>query len=290
MYLAKLIPDWNSLDSVRLAHSRLELASIVFFALLVIAEAIAHKRDEGKAKHRVDTLGLVFFVVAVLCEGAAYPYSQRNDELSEYVIRSLSATAGQAAVNGRNALADSGTALTQAERALTAAGRANDSAIAASGAVDQAQRKIADVNKRADALAYFLSARRVEDESGLENDLRTEYAGKRISFDSYVGDEEAYWLCSQLAAIAGKAGVDSKDECATKPLEKLVPLTDLHIGAPTIQEAQRLSMVLKKQMRVPGHVVTLDVETGLTVTVGVKPSVPLYPMVKKATNKKDAPP
>jgi hypothetical protein len=37
--LLAILPNWNSLDSVRQAHSDLELAGLVFFALLVVAEA-----------------------------------------------------------------------------------------------------------------------------------------------------------------------------------------------------------------------------------------------------------
>ena len=36
MHLAILIPDWKSLDSVRHAHSVLEAAALIFFALLVL--------------------------------------------------------------------------------------------------------------------------------------------------------------------------------------------------------------------------------------------------------------
>lgn len=136
--------------------------------------------------------------------------------------------------------------------------------------------------------AYFLSARRVQDESGLENDLRKEFSGEHITFDSYVGDEEAYWLCSQLVEIARKAGVDSKDECAAKQLSKRLPITDLHIDAPTIDEGQRLAMVLKKTKRVPGYFVGLNVAPEVTVTVGVKPSIPLFPMVKRTASNKSA--
>jgi hypothetical protein len=273
MLFAMILPDWNSLDSVRRTHSDLECAALVFFALLVLFDVLAHLSDGNKNREKLfERIGLCCFAVAVLAEIAAYPYGQRNDALSAQVIVSLDAKAQDAA--------------DAAERAKKAADGAKTKADAVGVEADQTQTKIAGVDRRADVLAYFLSARRVQDESGLENDLRKEFRGEHIAFDSYVGDEEAYWLCSQLARIAQKASVDSKDECATKQLSKRLPITDLHISAPTIDEGQRLSMVLKKPKRVPGYFVGLNVAPEVTVTVGVKPSTPLFPMVKRAASKK----
>jgi hypothetical protein len=118
IYLAIRLPDWNSLESVRLAHSRLELSSIVFFALLAVAEAFAHRCSDEKRKRHIDTAGIVFFVIAVLSEMAAYPYGQRNDTLSEQVIGSLDKVSKRALDNASKAESDSGTAVAQASDAL----------------------------------------------------------------------------------------------------------------------------------------------------------------------------
>jgi hypothetical protein len=122
----------------------------------------------------------------------------------------------------------------------------------------------------------------------LERGTLNPFSGGHITFDSYVGDEEAYWLCSQLAEIALKAGVESKDECAEKRLSTRLPITDLHISAPTIDEGQRLSMVLKKTRCVPGYFVGFNAAPEVTVTVGAKPSIPLFPMVNRANSKTSA--
>lgn len=266
--LLAMFPDWNSLDSVRRAHSDLEAAGLLFFALLVVADALAHVlRDEGK-KHSFGTAGIWFFAVAVLCEIAAYPYGQRNDALSAQVISSLDAEARDASE--------------AAGQAKDKAGEAQSEAEAVGKEADKAETRIAVLDKRADVLASVLSARRVQDEAGLGSDLKENFKGRSIAFDSYIGDEEAYWLCSQLESIAQKAGVDAKDECATRRLSKQLPMTDLHIGAPSIDEARRLSMVLKRPGRVPGYFVGFNVEPEITVTVGVKPSTPLYPIAPKA--------
>ena len=277
MLFAIFLPDWNSLDSVRRTHSDLEGAALVFFALLVLFDVLAHLSDENKNREKLFVrIGLCCFAVAILAEIAAYPYGQRNDALSAQVIVSLDTKAQDAA--------------DAVERVKKTADGAKIKADAVGVEADQAQIKIAGVDRRADVLAYFLSARRVQDESGLESDLRKEYRGEHITFDSYVGDEEAYWLCSKLVGIAQKAGVDFKDECAAKQLSTRLPITDLHISAPTIDEGQRLSMVFKKPNRVPGLFVGLNVAPEVTVTIGAKPSIPLFPMVKRAISKMNAKP
>jgi hypothetical protein len=243
MYLANLSPDWNSLDSVRLAHSRLELSSIVFFGLLVVAEAIAHKLDEGKAKHRTDTVGIVFFVIAVLCEAAAYPYGQRNDELSEYVIRSLSATAGHAATNAHNALTDSGTALTKAEKAVTASEKANDSAESARRTITAIGGQANEIDQRLNMAQFFLSDRLVLDSEGLKKKLAV-YKGRPIFFRSYVNDGDGYFLCKELDWIAGSAGIIPTDQCGLFPVEPPHPMTQINVFAPDDDTMLSLSSVM----------------------------------------------
>jgi hypothetical protein len=44
------LPDWNSLESVRDAHSNLEAGALVFFALLVVFDALAHLSTDKKKK------------------------------------------------------------------------------------------------------------------------------------------------------------------------------------------------------------------------------------------------
>ena len=217
MHFAACLPDWNSLDSVRRAHSFLAGAALVFFALLVVCEALAHLSDDKKTERRFDKMGIVFFAIAVLAEIAAYPYGQRNDQLSADIINSLSEKA-------KEALTDSGTALTNSGAALTESGEAIAKAGAANELAGQAQEKVRAVNKRAEAIAWVISARRVQDVDGLSNDLKKEFKGRRIVITSYFGNEEGYWLCSQLVDIAQKAGMEEQDKCATEVKPKtMVP-------------------------------------------------------------------
>jgi len=121
MHFAILIPDWNSLESVRRAHSDLEGAALVFFALLVLFDVLAHFSDDKKRERLLEKIGLCFFAIAVLAEILAYPYGQRNDALSEQVIRSLDATARDAFSNATKALTDSGHAETLAQHSSNTA-------------------------------------------------------------------------------------------------------------------------------------------------------------------------
>jgi hypothetical protein len=76
--------DWNSLDSVRDAHSALEGWALVFFALLVVFDVLAHLADEHPTREKkLERIGLWCFGVAIVAEIVAYPYGKRNDILAE---------------------------------------------------------------------------------------------------------------------------------------------------------------------------------------------------------------
>ena len=120
----RFLPDWNSLESVRRAHNRFEAFSLVFFALLVVFEALAHLAEGKPTERTLDKFSIAFFAVAVLAEIAAYPYGQRNDELAQQVIGSLDAEVKEAEGNASKAVSDSRAALGQATDALTKAGQA----------------------------------------------------------------------------------------------------------------------------------------------------------------------
>jgi len=124
MHFAMLIPDWNSLESVRRAHSDLEAVALVFFALLVLFDVLAHLSKGESRKTLLEKIGLCFFAVAVLAEIGAYPYGQRNDTLSEQTIGSLDAKVKEADGNADKAVTNSSTALSQSKDALTKAGKA----------------------------------------------------------------------------------------------------------------------------------------------------------------------
>src|SRR5690242_10433913 len=75
-----LSAGWTSPTEVKQIHDVLEGLALLFFAALVVFEAVTHFTT---SKEKVYTsIGLCAFAIAVLLEIVAYPYSRRNDELS----------------------------------------------------------------------------------------------------------------------------------------------------------------------------------------------------------------
>jgi hypothetical protein len=225
MHFAIFIPDWNSLESVRRAHSDLEGAALVFFALLVLFDILANLSKDLKRKTLLEKTGLCFFAVAVLAEIAAYPYGQRNDELSANMIGSLSAEAAQADAKAKTALTDSGTAITKAgdadskaETASDVAGNAQTLARGARTEADSFEKDIVSAkaqaakaeNDLADALQRAANAEReiaqiklpraldLEQQQGMGNTL-SQFKGQSFSFLVF-GDPESLSLLGNIDA------------------------------------------------------------------------------------------
>ncbi|WP_128914915.1 hypothetical protein [Granulicella sibirica] len=118
-YFASWMPFWNSLDDVRRIHSGLSLASVIFFVLLAFFDALSHWSKDKNKERKWAEIGIACFVIAVLCELAAYPYGERNDTLSERKIVSLNELTKDAETKATKAVTDSGTALAQAGQATS---------------------------------------------------------------------------------------------------------------------------------------------------------------------------
>ena len=203
MLFATLIPDWNSLDSVRRAHSHLEAVALAFFALLVLFDVLAHLSKDESRKTLFEKIGLCFFAVAVVAEIAAYPYGQRNDALSERIIGSLDTKAEQADHNANTAISNSATALSHSEESVTKSGiaeevsgkaldKSNKANMAASGALSlsrNAQRETKQLHANLDT-AFSMEAQ-------LEQDLQTTEE-KRKEMALYL------WLWSQSTLRLGR--------------------------------------------------------------------------------------
>ncbi len=165
MLFPSCLPNWNSLDSVRRAHNELEGAALVFFALLVVAEAIAHLTESKKREKAFDKLGIIFFAIAVLAEIAAYPYGQRNDTLSGKVIDSLDTKAGNAVVSAVRAGSAASAAQTASGEAVT---RATEAKIKAAF-ID---KQLNAASERLRHLQEFLTPRSLNQKE--QNDLAVE--------------------------------------------------------------------------------------------------------------------
>ena len=254
-----VFPNWDSLDSVRRAHSNLELAAIVFFALLVVMEALAHNSKADKRKHRFDSIGIWFFALAVICELSAYRYGQRNDELSGGVISSLDTKATNASGKAAKALWDSETAMQKAHEADAKA--------------TLSDKKVKSVATQADRIGGTLgetislvNARRVENADKLSAELKKRFKGRKVQLVSYVGDVEAWGLCTQLLGVAKDAGMVPEDICGkawfTAPL-----ISPLSITAPNWDEALGISKPLLTIGRVGS---TSVIGPNLIIFAGVK--------------------
>lgn len=193
MHFATLIPDWNSLDSVRRVHSDLEAAALVFFALLVLFDILAHLSTNNKKKTLLEKIGLCCFAIAVLAEVVAYPYGQRNDTLSGQIIGSLDAETREALIKSATALAQSKEAETKSGDAIDRAGKAQESLGNAETEAHRAQ------TESSTALSIASDAKQVSSEARQEAD----------SFEKDIksAKEQAAQAESHLADALTKAAV-----------------------------------------------------------------------------------
>jgi hypothetical protein len=264
MHFAIYLPDWNSLDSVRRTHSDLEGAALVFFALLVGCDALAHLSDDKKKERWFSKIGIVFFAIAVLAEIVAYPYGLRNDTLSEQVIVSLDAKARDAASNASTALSNSKEAETKSSDAVDKAGKAQ---IKVDAVAKQAEEIDADLART----QYLLSSRSVTDPDSLVKQLN-QYKGQTIHFGSYNSEPDESLLCGQLAAAARLAEMNVPQDFCGRYVVVGTPLTGIVISGPDIPQTLALSQIILQTLNVgAGGVVSGIKAPELTILVGAKP-------------------
>ena len=240
-HLAVCLPDWNSLDSVRRAHNDLEGVGLVFFALLVVSEALAHLSRDEKRKHAFDTLGVIFFAVAVLSEIGAYPYGQRNDTLSERIIGFLDLKAQHASETATIALATSGKANTKANEAAGAADLAKEKSDRVGHALDAESKRAAIIDNRLGMTQLLVSSRSILNRADFREAAKS-VQGKTIFVRSYSGDIEAFFLCTEL--VSGFQPVAKVlNECGRIP-PFTPPVTNIAVFGPTDEEMGALAKVV----------------------------------------------
>jgi hypothetical protein len=255
MSFAALIPDWNSIDSVRHVHSELEAVALVFFALLVLFDVLAHFSKDETRKTVLEKIGLGFFAVAVFAEIIAYPYGQRNDALSGQVIGSLDGKSKQAFENASNALNKSGdaenksaTALTEAKDARLEADSFKKDIVSAKEQAANAESHLAEALRETAAasaeLARIKSPRTLVDTPGLVAALKP-FSGTEFMFGSVFGDDESIALLSQIDAALASAGW------------RRIKHPEMNLGIPAIQISGRDDLV------------DINVSTGVRVEVEV---------------------
>ena len=217
-----ILPGWNSLDSVRRAHSELEAAGLVSFLLLVVMEALAHNSTNEQRKHLFDSIGIWFFAIAIFCEIGGYWYGQRNDDLSQEVISTLDSRAQDAADKASKAVADSNDAETKSSSALDKAGTA--------------QEKVAAVAKRAEDIdadlartQYLLSGRSVVGPDSLVRQLR-QYKGQMVRIESYNSEPDESLLCGQLLSAVHAAEMNTPEDFCGRLVAVGAPSTGVAIS------------------------------------------------------------
>lgn len=189
MHFAIWIPDWGSLDSVRSAHSELELAAIIFFGLLALFDILAHFAEDNKEREKIlERIGLFCFGLAIVAEISGYIYGQRNDFLSGQQISSLDAKANDASQKAAKALTDSSDAENKSVAAQTKAENAKELAGKAEGEAGEAQKKLKALSENVGILSD-----RVQDEvkvlkaltprSSLLNDANDDLVSKLSPFN-----------------------------------------------------------------------------------------------------------
>jgi len=86
------------------------------------------------------------------------------------------------------------------------AGDAKTSAEGAANAASRAQASTEKIDADLAQTEWIISARRVQDVDGLTTDLKNGFKRPGVVLRSYIGDEEGFWLCTQLVDIAKKQG------------------------------------------------------------------------------------
>lgn len=256
-FAIRFLPDWNSLESVRRAHSDLEAIALVFFALLVVFEALAHLTEDQPKERLFNKIGVFLFAVAVLGEIVAYPYGQRNDTLSGNVISYLDARANDASNRASKALTDSGTAITQAGEAETESGSAVTSAstalTTARGArseadsfekdIQSAEKEAADADSNLaealrevagekDEVNRLKTPRSLTNSSGLEDSLRA-FKGTEYAFTGVFQDQDSIDLLRAINNTLTAAGWKRINLPNTQPGEIEVTLNGFKVPVTT---------------------------------------------------------
>ncbi len=227
MHFATILPDWNSLESVRRAHTDFEGAALVFFALLVAAEALAHLTENKSRERLFDKIGICFFAIAVLAEIAAFPYGQRNDSLSEQLIGSLDAKARQASSDASQALTISGTALSQAKDALSKTG-------AAEGAMKSAENEAKSARNAASSALTLAQGARTEADS-FEKDI--------VSARQQAADAESHFAQAEAELNKIRSPRSIVDEPAL--IAELTPFQDTEYTFSVFQDEEAIQFTKK---------------------------------------------
>ena len=83
-----MIPSWNDFEKVKAIHAFFERWALIFFAVLVLFEVLAHWHTKRENLFKI--LALISFGLAVAFEICAYPYSRRVENFAEQQFETIS--------------------------------------------------------------------------------------------------------------------------------------------------------------------------------------------------------
>lgn len=310
MHFATLIPDWNSLDSVRRTHSDLEAAALVFFALLVLFDILAHLSTDDKKKTLLEKIGLCCFAIAVLAEVVAYPYGQRNDSLSAKIIGSLDAETREALIKSGTALAQSKEAETKSGDAIDKAGKAQGSLANAENEANRAQRtssnaltlargarqeadsfenEIVAAKKQAADIAKQLSPRTLNPADWIAigdkiKPFSSRFIGRKVGIFSYSADAEGIAFSVEILNIFNRASIEV-DPAIGRGIPVGLVDTGVHITGP-IKDQDVITLLAHE---IHNHADTdvyaewKDEYKEVNVAIGVKPIPGLPKIIPSST-------
>lgn len=148
----------------------------------------------------------------------------------------------------------------------------------------------ASIDAQVLATQALLSARMLQNREKLSSELKAKYRGREIILPSYIGDQEAWGLCTQLWHVAKDAEMNPKDECGTAPLT--VPLASPGtISGPDVDETVRLSGLITSIGKlgfwsgVKAPVLTIFVGKKMDFVISQARGVPVKKQKSKATAK-----
>jgi hypothetical protein len=227
------------------------------------------EREETKEDKRswivpLAALGLLIIVVGIVAE----TYCEGKVSDVDALLRAHESDKITAAEN------EAASATRQAGTAASNAQIAKGSADAANTAAGEAQSKVKSVAEQADRIGGVLgeslaliNARQVQDRDRLSAALKKRFKGRTIMLSSYVGDAEAWGLCTQLLYVVKSAEMIGQDECGKAPFTAPL-ISPLTVFGANWDEVLAINQPLVKIGRI-GSSGVIGSPT-LTIFVGVK--------------------
>ena len=222
---------------------------------------------------RFGRLGLILVVIGVVGEwryGAKLEDAQ--NALHKLDIAELTAAereAGDAAKSAKAAHDEADAAQKSSDKALKTSNAAIEAAGRGLGKAEAVAKRAEQVDAELAQAEFLMSARYVQNRDALSSKLTERFKNREVFLRSYVGDQEAWGLCTELWYVTHSAEMNPVDECGRAQLE--VPMASpLVVSGPDIKETLDIGGMLATVGRVSGGVISGIKAPRLTIFVGDK--------------------